>query len=52
MLNIKNNYAIMYEEELEKYKMEQPEYFSEDDDGDLEDLFSGSINVSSGDVSE
>lgn len=41
MFNIKNSYNKMYEEEMEKYKVERPEYVESDDDENVFDAIFG-----------
>lgn len=40
MLGIKNTYSKMYEEEIEKYRVERPEYDGEDDEVMMEEIMS------------
>lgn len=42
MVGLKNSYCKMYEDAMEQYKVERPEYADEDDDAILSDIFSNS----------
>ena len=43
MIGIKNNYARMYDEEMNKYKVEKPQYEG-DDEALFDSVFGGAIN--------
>ena len=45
MLNIKNAYSRLYEEEIAKYRVEHPEFDDEDDESMLYDIFSDDPSV-------
>lgn len=45
MIGIKNNYARMYDEEMNKYKVEKPQYEG-DDEALFDSVFGGAINGS------
>lgn len=51
MLRIKNTYSKLYEEEMEKLRVERPEYKGEDDDAVMEDIFSRA-DIAQADVSD
>ena len=42
MVGLKNSYCKMYEDAMEQYKVERPEYADEDDDAILSDIFANS----------
>lgn len=44
MLNIRNSYCRLYEEEMAKLRVERPEYEDEDDDSLLYDVFSDDVD--------
>ena len=46
MLGIKNTYSKMYEDEIDRYKVERPEYDDEDDESITNDIFGGSTDGS------
>lgn len=48
MLNIKNSYSKLYEEEIAKMRVERPEYDEEDDDTMLYDIFSNGDSIADG----
>ena len=48
MLNIRNSYCRMYEEEMAKLRVERPEYDDEDDDSLLYDIFGNNDEANSG----
>lgn len=41
MLKIKNSYSRLYEKEIQKYRVERPEYDGEDDEGVFDSVFGG-----------
>lgn len=49
MLNIKNSYSRLYEEEIAKMRVERPEYDEDDDETMLYDIFSSGESVDDGD---
>lgn len=49
MLNIKNSYSKLYEEEIAKMRVERPEYDEDDDETMLYDIFSNGESVDDGD---
>lgn len=47
MLKIKNMYARMYEEEMDRYRVERPEYANEDDEAIFESVFAEGLKSDS-----
>lgn len=45
MVGLKNSYCKMYEDAMEQYKVERPEYADDDDDSILCDIFSNTPSV-------
>lgn len=52
MLRINNSYSRLYEEEMEKLRVERPEYEGEDDEAVLEDIFERANAKEAAEISE
>ena len=51
MLGIKNTYCKLYEEEIDKMRVDRPEYEDEDDETVFNDIFGGSNSIEDTDES-
>jgi hypothetical protein len=50
MLNIKNSYSKLYEDEMAKIRVDHPEYEDEDDETLFNDIFGSESDFDGGDL--